>query len=567
MKKNLNRILIYSLIIVFLAYWIYYLFYKWSFSDPYINWTDNLPKMDLSNYPEESKEDKFLWDENIEFTHCESLVNYKDEKRIDFFEKEDVKLLTEKIRDYESERNDLLPYGRFPWLISEYCKTQDWNKFLFSAEAKVPTTLWIYDKELDLIEPTKLNNFVFRGLWKYIPYRNYWDISLEKYLKDYWQTKSSLNWFWKRNWNIIEYRNYAVPLIWQAESAPWYFSDKREFFSKSTVDYCDWGLTPAWKLSVCFADVFYEFDFVKNILTESRVCSYYIDDNWNIKTLEKCFDLNIEHKWYKLKSKSKWVDFYQNENWDLSILEVDLNESNISFDWANTFYHKESTRVSEWFTDQDWVIQIPPSYDVKIEKKLEYEYENNKLDRFIRYYADEFIKMYDYKISDKEVIAFVNGQFFNQNKAETSLSFPIISNWKIINSYVDNDLPKRTFVIDKNKNAKIISWYNPSDLEKYEELIVSFSPEVNARPNEKIGRTYIWLLDNKKVVFFIAKNKTQEEMDKIISDYWIEEKNIIMMDWWPSSQFAYYENKWPWSEFERLYWKWPVPHFFVIFRN
>jgi hypothetical protein len=31
-------------------------------------------------------------------------------------------------------------------------------------------------------------------------------------------------------------------------------------------------------------------------------------------------------------------------------------------------------------------------------------------------------------------------------------------------------------------------------------------------------------------VFFVAKDKTQEEMNKIISDYGIKKENIIMMD-------------------------------------
>ncbi len=176
-----NRIIIYSLLLLLLSYWVYYLVYKWSSWDWYIWNYDNLPVMDLSNYPEniEQETKKISWDENVEFNYCDSLINYKDEKRRDFFEKEDVKLLTEKMRAFKLERNKLLPYGRFPGLLSEYCRTQDWNKFIFSAEAKVPTTLWIYDKQLDLVEPTKLNKFVFRDLANYhFITRSYWDVSL-----------------------------------------------------------------------------------------------------------------------------------------------------------------------------------------------------------------------------------------------------------------------------------------------------------------------------------------------------------------------------------------------------
>lgn len=268
---------------------------------------------------------------------------------------------------------------------------------------------------------------------------------------------------------------------------------------------------------------------IKEEIFKNRVCSYYINDNWNISKLEKCFDIDHNKNWYKLKTKVKWIDFYQDETWDLSILDIDLNSAKINFWWVN----------------------------IDEENSKEFE-------KFSRIYAKDL--KYDWKKYNNYAI--INGQFFtNVKDKKTALSFPLKSDWKIITDYVDNEISKRTFIIDKNWNAKILEWYKNEYLKNnnYKELIVGFNPEVNARKNSKIWRTYIWINNSKNVVFFIAKEKNQKEMNKIISDYWIKTENIIMMDWWPSSQFAFYENGWPWSEWEQFYWKWKVPHFFMIY--
>jgi hypothetical protein len=92
------------------------------------------------------------------------------------------------------------------------------------------------------------------------------------------------------------------------------------------------------------------------------------------------------------------------------------------------------------------------------------------LKRYKRYYADDFSNHFD----SKNVFAFINGQFFNQLIDSTSLSFPVKSDGKIINSYVDNDIKKSTFVITKNNTAKIIHDYNAEFLQNpdYTEVIV-----------------------------------------------------------------------------------------------
>ena len=247
--------------------------------------------------------------------------------------------------------------------------------------------------------------------------------------------------------------------------------------------------------------------------------------------MEKCFDIKNNKNWYNLKSKTKWIDFYQDETWDLSILDIDLGSAKISFGWVNI--------------DEKYIEEFE-RFNKSYAKNLEY---NHK-------------KFHSYGV--------VNWQFFtNVKNKETALSFPVKSEWKIITDYMDNEIPKRTFITDKNWEAKILEWYKKEFLEdkNNEEVIVAFTPEVRARRNSKIWRTYIWLLSSKNIVFFIAKNKTQKQMNKIISDYWIKSENIIMMDWWPSSQFAYYENNWPWSGWEQFYWKWEVPHYFIVYKN
>ncbi len=229
----------------------------------------------------------------------------------------------------------------------------------------------------------------------------------------------------------------------------------------------------------------------------------------------------------KLVWKTKWISFYQNNSWDLSIIDIDLNSAWISFWW------------------------------VKINKI-------SKFDKFDKFYASEF--KYDFKTIKPYFI--VNWQFFTNLKDNyTALNFPLKSNWVILTDYIDNNIPKKTFIIDEKWNAKILGWYKKDFLKNknYKELIVAFSPEVKARENAEIWRTYIWLKSEKNVIFFIAKNKNQLQMNKIISDYWVKNDNIIMMDWWPSSQFAYLQNSNFLNKYKQYYGQWKVPQFFLIY--
>lgn len=230
---------------------------------------------------------------------------------------------------------------------------------------------------------------------------------------------------------------------------------------------------------------------------------------------------------YSLESFVPGANLYQNEQKDVSIFRVDLDLVDISFGWVE-------------ITDED----------------------ESNLKRYKRYYADEFPNHFD----SKNVFAFINGQFFNQLIDSTSLSFPVKSGGKIINSYVDNDIKKSTFVIDSSNNALILHEYNAQILENpdYREVIVWAHKDVNARRNDEVWRTYIAIDENNFVYFIVAKNKTQAQMQEIIWDLWIDENDFMMMDGWPSSQFSYYDSDGPGTKFQRFYGGWEVPQFFII---
>ena len=276
-----------------------------------------------------------------------------------------------------------------------------------------------------------------------------------------------------------------------------------------------------------------KIEWNKILLKQDSFCKYFAHNYEEEKLLKYMVNkkgLFIKINTQDIKYNKNWLKFSQNKNWNFSILELDLNKINFSFGWVDI------NKISDF-------------------------------DKFNKFYAKDFSKNISQEnLKDKEIIATVNWQFFtNIKKKNTALSFPLKSDWKILTDYMDNEIPKRTFIIDENWNAKILGWYKKEFLEnpKNREVIVAFTPKVTARRNAKIGRTYIWIKSSKNIVFFIAKDKNQEEMNEIIKGYWIEEKNIIMMDWWPSSQFWFNS----WEKFEQYYWKWEVPHVFVIYKK
>lgn len=500
----------------------------------------------INPWPVEIK--KISWNDDIEFSFCDNRFNYDENSEIRFNETENVKLL-------QSKRD-----GKFPLFISEYCTNETVDKFIFSAWDKQPYKIGRYDAKLDIFEAAEFKYFVFPYIdhfWYSHWSRNYWDISLEKYYEEYSQEKIASRGFGKKEWNIIPFVNYGVSIIWNAEVWQAYVF---KFLDQKNIDYCNGWITPGWKLSVCFADVYYSYDYVKNIVREEKICSYFIDDLWNIQVLEKCFENTWEYKWYDFTFKYDWVEIYQNSEKDISIIDIDLNKAGVIFWWVrdvNTEYTKE------------WSEFITSRYRGKQKTyNLISESQSSESDRFERKKSQDILWEYSYITKNKKqfpIVAAINWQFFNANKNPTFLSFPLKSNGQIISSYVDNDKLKKTFIITEKQKAIIKKWYNSEDLKNhgYEELIVGIDPSENFWKNMKLWRNYVWIHWDKNIVYILAQNKTQWEMDTLMQNYWIE--NYMMLDGWPSAQFSYYDNYWPGGFIHNFYWNWRVPQYNFIY--
>ncbi len=254
------------------------------------------------------------------------------------------------------------------------------------------------------------------------------------------------------------------------------------------------------------------FVYVTLVLLISLWSYFLFKDFWTID-----YRTNITIlKWIY---KDEWLSFFQSDDKNISIIDVDLDKYWISF----------------WWLEEDWIF-------------------------YKKYLAVDYLK----SLSNENVFAVVNWQFFLDVESErTGLSFPVKSDWKIFTDYLDNEITKRTLIVNSNNEAFIKEWYLEKDLldEDDREVIVAFNPDVNARWKDKIWRSYIWLKWTKNVIFFIAKNLTQEDMNQIIKDYWVEKEDVIMLDWWPSAQFA---TK---LEDVNYYWGWWVPQFNLIYKR
>ncbi|MCD5380778.1 hypothetical protein LR004_02525, partial [Candidatus Gracilibacteria bacterium] len=243
---------------------------------------------------------------------------------------------------------------------------------------------------------------------------------------------------------------------------------------------------------------------------------------------------------YSSISTMNGIELFQNNSKDVSIIDVDLKYAGVSFGGLvqdEKFYKKYSAKEMEELTNRP-----------------------------------------------DNIFGVVNGAFFLDvtDKKRTGLSFPIKSHGDgIVNdikgmgvtrapvreTFMDNEISKRTIVTTQDGNAKILEGYSEEYLNNpvYLELSVAFSPDVTARRDAKIGRSYIGLkCENdicKNIIFFVAENKTQADMDEIIADYGVERENIIMMDGGPSAQFSYI------GEEKTFYGKWKVPQFNIIYEK
>ena len=205
-----------------------------------------------------------------------------DEKMKNFRENKETKLLQKKVDDFNEKHiyNDPSHDVRwFSYFVSEYCKNKESDKYIFWTQDKPIFRFWRYDKDLDIIEPAIFKYKTFDYIW-WMRFISWYNIKLEKYYEKY-AKENKFNWFWKRVWNKILIKDFARPI----ENT---YKELKGFLKEKNSKYCYNWLTQKWNKAICFADVYYSYDFVKNILTEDKICTYYIDDNWKIQTLESC---------------------------------------------------------------------------------------------------------------------------------------------------------------------------------------------------------------------------------------------------------------------------------------
>jgi hypothetical protein len=151
--------------------------------------------------------------------------------------------------------------------------------------------------------------------------------------------------------------------------------------------------------------------------------------------------------------------------------------------------------------------------------------------------------------NSSSLFSMTNGQFFDNNSSTTKLSFPVKGSWNqlaTINGEVN--LSKRTLYIKTDGYAYIEDGYNASLLSDYDvsDLIVSLHPDVGKSSGFKIGRSYIGgysancsvSADCKytHLIFLVAANKKQSQMETIASNWGILPKSLIMMDGSGSAQ-------------------------------
>jgi len=420
---------------------------------------ENIWKNDNKNSDKKLENKISIWNKDIEFDYCDGVLKYEDKNT--YHKKNDILLLKKKLKEYQYKKSEYNEeyLGNNLNNIWEYCKNKDSTKYILWAynDYKINgIKLFIYDKSLDLLKKTNIKTNVLNNIdmqWYYSS-KDYWSHELSLYLKKYIKEKSNNQWFWKRKWNIIKFTNY-----WVWTNSTYLFYDFRSSsLKRKNKYYCGNWLTPAGKLSICFADVYYSFDYLNNIIYEDKICFYYIDDNWNINTLEKCSqDVVWKYKWYDLTPSNKEIKIYQNANKDISIIDVDLKKAWVSFWWV---FHKDTKYHScKYNSCNSKIFMSTEKRGDKIIYDLVYQKDWDDIYSFYRkkikdaYWGDSNI------FGKYEVLAVVNWQFFNANKDPTALSFPIKSNGQIINSYVDNDKQKKTIVIDKNWKVKILDWY------------------------------------------------------------------------------------------------------------
>lgn len=256
-------------------------------------WTTNEDK---------STKRKIFWDKTT-FSYCDSRNKYSWNWIKIFENKKEVKMLENSIQkltfNFKSYEDDL------EWQkVIEYCRNKKADRYIFYVWYLYKQDRYIflqYDKNLEISEVAAQNNFVtttVNSSWE-ISFRNYWDISLEKYFTEYKERMRYNQWFWKKKWDEIEFNAFWVPMTGHKETAPSPISEYYKILKEPNLNFCEWWLTKWWKLSVCFADIYYNYNYIKNEITQTKICPFFINDNWEIKQLQDCFKIWNDSQKYR----------------------------------------------------------------------------------------------------------------------------------------------------------------------------------------------------------------------------------------------------------------------------
>ncbi|MCJ8268397.1 MAG: hypothetical protein MJK04_03245 [Psychrosphaera sp.] len=164
------------------------------------------------------------------------------------------------------------------------------------------------------------------------------------------------------------------------------------------------------------------------------------------------------------------------------------------------------------------------------------------------YHREKLSTLYNEHYSS-DLFSAINGQFYDNKSATTGVAFPIKSNGVIKADAVWDSLSKRTMMIDYYGNAYVQDGYNAANLknQSIKELIVGLHPSVSKSKSITIGRSYMggysatctpkWATCMfSHVVFFVAKDKSQSQMESIAAHWNVATEALVMMDGSGSSQ-------------------------------
>lgn len=212
---------------------------------------------------------------------------------------------------------------------------------------------------------------------------------------------------------------------------------------------------------------------------------------------------------------------YKKDNDNFFVVAVDISKAKIKVGGVNSHYSDGTTEL--FYTD---------SID---------NYWDNNIN-----YVDIYNSTY------QNLFAVLNGQFFDNSRNPTGLSFPVKSNGIILTDNNGEDyLAKRSLVIDSNGSVYITEGVPLGLLDSYnsKEFITGLHPDEDKNGWAWfVGRNYIGGIpkgtcDPSKtscsyeyILFFVNQDAKQSTMESEIAKWGVPSKSIIMMDGSGSAQ-------------------------------